>query len=155
MSRTDEQTIAENERFRMVRDAGAGVVLLAWRAVPGLGIDAFRQALTAFAEQCGRHRPRQALIDASRLDPDCPALRWVRGDSDNPEAYAAWWAREMVPAYNAAGFAALAVATGNPNAPGPVDVPEEATFKMGYFNDLDAASDWAAAVNEGLAAVVE
>jgi len=51
--------------------------------------------------------------------------------------------REIVQVYNDAGVVSLAVATGNPQAPGELpQVPPGDEFKIGYFNGLDDATGW-------------
>ncbi len=51
--------------------------------------------------------------------------------------------REIVPVYHEAGIASLAVATGDPNAPGELaDIPPGVNFRMGYFPDLASAMRW-------------
>ena len=123
---------------------GTGL-LFDWKHVQGLGIADFQRGIAAFAAQCRARRPAHPVIDASRLDQGSPAVAWLRGQTDgsDEEPYAAWWMREIVPVYHTAGIASLAVATGDPNAPGELEnLPPGVKFKVGYFPDLEAAMRW-------------
>lgn len=138
MKSTD--TIEENAQYS-IQEAGESLVFT-WHHVSGLSIADMADGVRAFAELCERHRPGIAVIDARALDQSSPGFLWVSGQKEfeGQEAYMAWWGREILPVYNRAGVAALAVATGNPEAPGALpESPPGANFRMGYFNGLEQA----------------
>ena len=142
------EQIAEDSQYRCVRNRAEDALLFEWKSVPDLSVADFQRGLVAFAEQCKARKPARTVIDATSLDVNSPALAWVSGQQPGDDPYLDWWTRELVPAYNEAGFARLGVATGNPNAPGrAVDVPPGAAFQMGYFSDLPSADRWATAVD--------
>jgi hypothetical protein len=84
------------------------------------------------------------MFDARNLDKNSPAFGWVSGQqkSESQEEYMSWRTREVAPGYNSAKIATIAVATGNPNSPGEIKLPQEVGFKMGYFNSLEDARNW-------------
>ena len=135
------ETIEDNAQYG-VQEAGASLVFT-WHPIAGLSIADMADGVRAFAELCERRRPEIAVIDARGLDQGSPGFLWVSGQKEfeGQEAYMAWWGREILPIYNRAGVSALAVATGNPEAPGALpESPPGAKFRMGYFNGLEAAS---------------
>ena len=138
-----EKTLKEHEQYH-ISQSGQDL-LFTWKFVAGLSIEDMAKGIVDFANYCNTHKPKRALIDARQLDPICPALGWVSGQQSFPdqEEYMHWWQREVLPLYNSAGIVSLAVATGNPNAPGAIaENPPGVNFKMGYFNELDDASHW-------------
>lgn len=120
------------------------VLLFTWKHVPGLGIELFKDAILEFAALCRKHEPAKGVIDACQLDQSSPAVAWLRGQaSEEAQPYDDWWAREVLPIYISASLGQLAVATGDPGAPGEVPKPQrDAALRMGYFPDLDAARAW-------------
>lgn len=142
----DGAVLADHAQYRIVRSLDEGSLLFDWKAAPGLSAADFAAGIAAFAKQCEAEKPKRAVIDARQLDQGSGAMRWLRGQSDtHPEPYAPWWLREIVPLYHAAGIASLTVATGDPNAPGAIEVPDGVTFAVGYFTDLETAMTWAPA----------
>ncbi len=142
--------IAETAQYSFSQADNTEALLFTWKPTNGLGAQDFRAGIAAFADLCKTRRPTRAVIDARALDQASPAVAWLRGHDDGTEAetYNAWWLREIVPAYHAAGIASMAVATGDPNAPGEIPSPApEVHFKIGYFPDLDTASAWRATVD--------
>jgi len=138
-------TVLDNgDQYRIVLASDEKTVLFDWKNVEGIGVQEFGKGIAAFAGQCRTHRPTRAVIDARKLDRNSDALSWVSGQATPPgeEKYETWWAREIVPVYHEAGIAGLAVATGDPDAPGEVDTPPGVKFKMGYFAGLEDALDW-------------
>lgn len=137
------KTIKENKQYT-ISQSGSNLVFT-WKQVTDLSIEDMAKGIIEFAGQCKNHQPDHALIDARLLNPKSPAIGWVSGQQrfDDQEAYMAWWTREIAPIYNDAGISRLAVATGNPNAPGELsENPPGVEFKMGYFNGLDDATNW-------------
>lgn len=128
--------------FEMVPDQDA--LLFSWKPVAGLKAALFRTAISEFAHLCLKHRPVRGVIDAQQLDQDSSAFAWLRGSTeDEVEPYDEWWEREIFPLYIQAGLEKLAVATGDPNAPGEVPVPpNDAALRMGYFHQLKHAYAW-------------
>ncbi|MGI9450173.1 MAG: hypothetical protein ACR2QH_06000 [Geminicoccaceae bacterium] len=145
MSEHAGQSIEENAHYSITSDDENGTLVFSWKPVAGLGIRDMQDGIATFAGQCKLRKPAQAVIDARKLDPDSPARAWVSSQKTFPgqEDYGPWWSREIVPVYNDAGIASLAVATGDPNAPGEIaSAPPGVTFKMGFFPNLDAAMRW-------------
>jgi len=138
-------TMLDNgDQYRIVLASDEKTLLFDWKNVEGIGVQDFSKGIATFAGHCRTHRPTLAVIDARKVDPDSDALGWVSGRATPPgeETYETWWAREILPVYQESGIAGLAVATGDPNAPGEVDGPSEANFKTGYFNSVEDALDW-------------
>ena len=148
MSERDGIVVDENKQYSMVLSEDKKTILFDWKFVAGLGAGDFRAGIIEFAGRCKKHRPTRAVISAAALDQGSPAVAWLRSqnvDADEEE-YGAWWAREIVPLYHEAGITSLAVATGDPSAPGEVaDSAPQIRFKMGYFPDLETALSWQAA----------
>lgn len=137
-------TITENEAYSFTRLENEQALLFTWKHVPGLEVAVFRTGIVEFAKLCAELRPQKGIIDATKLDQESPAVAWLRGQSATAEeAYDAWWMREIVPTYNACHLAGLAVATGDPSAPGELpNMPEAVAFKVGYFADLETSLNW-------------
>ncbi len=144
---SDSSTPAQHPQYSIHPVPGADALRLDWNAVPGLSAPDFARGIVAFADACGTHRPRLAVIDARGLDPDSPAVAWLRGQAriEGLDAYDPWWSAEVVPRYHAAGIASLAVATGDPAAPGALPAREGVRFAIGYFPDVEAALAFGAA----------
>ena len=144
MRMKDGNVLDEHTQYRIIHSPDESVLLFDWKPTPGLAAADFAQGITAFAEQCRRHNPQRAVIDAQQLDQQSSAVKWLRGQGDlNGEDYRTWWAREIVPRYQEAKIAVLTVATGDPNAPGRIPSPDGAGFAIGYFTDLKQAMNWA------------
>ena len=145
-SSTERETVLEdNDRYRIVLASDQSYLLLDWKQRAGLGLEDFRKGVAEFAGRCKTHRPTRALIDASQLDPSGTAVGWVSGREtpSGEEEYLTWWVREIVPVYHDAGISSLAVAIGDPNAPGALsDLPPGVSFRIGYFPDLGSAKEW-------------
>lgn len=145
MSMKNGRKIFENNQYSFVLSEDQQALLFDWKHVKGLSAQDFRKGIADFAGQCKKHKPARAVIDATQLDQTSPAVAWLRAKNadTNEEAYGQWWAREIVPVYHAAGVSSLAVATGDPNAPGELtNLPPEVHFKVGYFPDLETALQW-------------
>lgn len=144
MTWEDGKLIANNEQYRFVQSADTKTLLFEWKHIAGLKTHDFRNGIAAFAEHCKVHEAAYAAIDASLLDQDSPAVAWLRGQdvAEETEDYQTWWRRDIVPIYNDAGVVALAVGTGDPNAPGELPAVQGVGFKIGYFPDIDAALGW-------------
>jgi len=118
-----------------------------WRYVEGLSVIDFQKGITGFAFVCKEYKPNYAVIDASELDQNSPAVAWLHGHISNSEKedYMTWWSREIVPVYHDSGIVSLAVGTGDPNAPGELsNIPPEVKFKIGYFPNFKSALQWKA-----------
>jgi hypothetical protein len=118
---------------------------LDWKHVVGLNLQDFKRGVAQFADHCKTYKPNRAVIDARQLEPNGDPLGWVSGQKKiaGEEEYNTWWLREIVPIYHEAGVSSLAVATGNPNAPGELaNIPKGVNFKIGYFIDLETAMQW-------------
>lgn len=135
-------TIDDHDQYTIARVGDA--VLLAWKETPGLSADDFASGITRFATHCEQGKPTRAVIDARRLDQTSQATSWLRNQEtvDGLDPYQTWWEREIDPRYNAAGIDSMAVATGDPNAPGQIPSPTSAHFAVAYLSDLDAARTW-------------
>lgn len=145
MAIQDGQLIEENDHYSITLDEENEALVFSWKHVAALSIQDMQNGIAEFAGQCRTQRPAHAVIDARKLDADSPARAWVSSQKTFPgqEEYGPWWVREIVPVYCDASIASLAVATGDPNAPGEITgVPPGVTFKMGFFPDLDAAMRW-------------
>ncbi len=142
----DRKAVDEHKYYNCVLTDGGKLLLLNWKKVEILSTKEFRDAVEAFAGHCKIQKPTRAIIDARGIDPNSAALGWVSGQESDSEAeeYMAWWAREVMPTYNDSGISSLAVATGNPKAPGETPAPPSASFKTGYFDDLESAMSWLA-----------
>jgi hypothetical protein len=140
----DGKLVDDHKHYSCVLSSNGEVLLLAWKKHEQLNVQDFRDVVADFAGQCKTHKPARAVIDARGVDPDTAALGWVSGRKKvaGEEEYMAWWAREVIPVYNDSGISSLAVATGNPNAPGETPAPPVAKFKTGYFNDVESALSW-------------
>ncbi len=138
-----ETILSDTEQYRLVL-RGDDVLLFDWKSVKGLSASDFRQGILAYAQQCQQHGPAKAVINAMVLDQTSEAIAWLRGDNSHQnESYDDWWAREIVPLYHSGNIATLAVATGDPNAPGELpNVPSFVKFKIGYFPDLQSSLQW-------------
>ncbi len=138
------RAITEHDHYSNSLSEDGIAMLLSWNRSPGLSAQAFADGIIDFATQCVAHHPSRAVIDARQLDPDSEGVAWLRGKSevDGLAAYEPWWAETIVPLYHDAGISSLAVATGDPNAPGEVSTAPEIKFLMGYFDDVEAASTW-------------
>ncbi|MFV1991357.1 MAG: hypothetical protein ACC652_11530 [Acidimicrobiales bacterium] len=136
--------IEDHEQYSIELTEDRDTLTFSWKFVAGLSAEHFADGIVRFADQCNAHKPTRAAIVAMALDPDSPAMGWLRSAEkvDGREEYDPWWAREIVPVYHEAGIAGLGVATGDPNAPGEVETPPGVNFKMGYFNDLAAVLAW-------------
>jgi hypothetical protein len=145
MSLKNGSMIDENSHYSFVLSEDKQALLFNWKHVEGLSVQDFRRGIAEFADQCKKHKPTRAVIDATELDQGSPAVAWLRAqniDTDE-EAYVKWWTREIVPVYHDAGISSLAVATGDPNAPGELaNLPPEVNFKVGYFPDLETTLQW-------------
>jgi len=143
MSLENRTTMVDHAQYD-ISQSGTDL-LFTWKHIEGLSVDDMANGITEFANQCKAIKPGRAVIDARQLDPNCAALAWVSGQKidENQGEYNAWWLREIVPLYNAAGISGLAVATGNSQAPGELpQVPAGVEFNMGYFNGFDDAMIW-------------
>ncbi|WP_282605404.1 hypothetical protein [Pelagibius sp. Alg239-R121] len=137
--------LKDNSNYSFVQSEDKKLLLFNWKHVAGLSIQVFQRGISKFAEQCKRHKPTHAVIDARALDQGSPAVAWLRSQDVETtlEDYMTWWTREVLPVYQDAGISSLAVATGDPNAPGELtSLPPEVRFKMGYFPDLETSLDW-------------
>ena len=145
-SKTENGTVlADHNQYRIVLAPDQNALLFEWKRVEGMGLQDFRSGVAEFAGLCKTRQPTRALIDARQLDPSGTALAWVSGRETpaGEEEYMTWWSREIVPVYHEAGISSLAVATGDPNAPGELPhLPSGGNFKMGYFSDLESALGW-------------
>lgn len=145
MTLANGHTIAQNEQYSFVANEDDTALLFDWKHVPGLSVRDFQKGIAEFAALCRARSPRHPVIDASALDQGSAAVAWLRGQdgATGDDLYVAWWMREIVPVYHEAGIASLAVATGDPNAPGELaDIPPGVNFRMGYFPDLASAIRW-------------
>ena len=129
-------------RFEMLDDRNT--LLFSWKPLRGVDPALFRKAISEFAQLCKEHRPARGVIDAQALDQSSSAFAWLRGaEEGQSETYDDWWARDILPVYVQAELKKLAVATGNPDAPGEIPVPDNAgVFRMGYFYSLEDALSW-------------
>lgn len=135
----------EHPHYTIESIGAAKALLFSWKPAPGLSARDFAAGIAEFADQCKAQHPTKAVIDARNLDQSSEAFQWLRGhvEPTDLDAYDPWWFKEIVPLYHDAGIASLAVATGDPNAPGELaEVPPGVKFKMGYFHDLDHALGW-------------
>ena len=145
MSLKNVSMIDENSHYSFVLSEDKQTLLFSWKPIAGLSAQDFRRVIAAFADQCKKYRPTHAVIDATALDQTSPAVAWLRAQNIDAEeeAYAKWWAREIVPVYHDAGISSLAVATGDPNAPGELaNLPPGVNFKIGYFPDVETTLQW-------------
>ena len=145
MTRQEGQLTEDNNHYRITLDKENEALVFSWKHVAALSIQDMQNGIAEFAGQCSTRRPARAVIDARKLDPDSPARAWVSSQKTFPgqEEYGPWWVREIVPVYRDAAIASLAVATGDPKAPGEItSLPPGVTFRMGFFPDLDAAMRW-------------
>lgn len=141
----NEMTVENHPHYSIVLRADKKALVFNWKQVVELSLQDFRKGVAEFAGQCKTHKPSAAVIDARQLDPNGVAVGWVSGRKKSPdeEEYGLWWARDIVPIYHDAGISSLAIATGDPNAPGEAkQVPPGVNFKMGYFTDLESALRW-------------
>ena len=136
--------IKEHEQYNISLSGDHKTMLFSWNRIPGLTARDFAYGITDFASQCASHQPSRVVIDARQLDQESQAVHWLRGHArvEGLDAYDPWWMRTAVPLYHDAGIGSLTVATGDPNAPGEIPTPDGAHFQMGYFTDVDAASNW-------------
>jgi len=144
----ENQIMLDNDgHYTVELSADGSTAVFTWKAIEGLTCDDGRRGIEAFAHRCKDRRPTLAVIDARKLDPEGEVLGWVSGQATPPgeEEYATWWSREIAPVYHDAGVAGLAVATGNPEAPGEIPTPPDVHFKIGYFYELDDALAWSTA----------
>jgi len=141
----NEKIIEENSQYTFLFNKEEMVFMFRWKFVDGLDVDYFEKGITAFALLCKEYKPRYAVIDASELDQNSPAVAWLHGRISNTqeEDYMTWWLREIVPIYHDSGIVSLAVGTGDPNAPGELsNSPPEVKFKIGYFQKFESALQW-------------
>ncbi len=133
------RTITTHELYTISTDGDATVALLTWNGVAGMAAKDFADGILKFAEGCLAHEVDKATIDATELDQQCQAVRWLRGTEsvDGLDEYNPWWMENIVPIYNDAGVRALVVATGDPNAPGELDQPEQVQFAVHYLTTLE------------------
>ena len=139
------KTIEENSQYKINQSVDNSELSFNWDHVEGLSINDFKKGIAQFATQCEANKPNRAVIDARNLDQHSPAIAWLSGQEKfaDEEDYMPWWIREVVPNYNDAKITSLAVATGNPQAPGELkEMAPEVGFKVGYFNSLDDARNW-------------
>jgi len=139
------KTIETNSQYTISQSGDNSELSLNWAHVEGLSISDFKQGIAKFSVQCETNKPSRAVIDARSVDHQSPAFAWLSGQEkfEDQEEYMSWWMREVVPNYNDAKITSLAVATGNPQAPGELnEVAPEIHFKMGYFNSLEDARNW-------------
>ena len=137
--------VEDNKQYSFVLDDSVKTLLFDWKFVEGLSAADFRAGIVRFADLCKVHRPLHAVINAVELDQESPAVEWLRSqDSTAGETdYITWWALQIVPVYNDAGIKSLAVATGDPEAPGELsNLPKDVQFKVGYFPDLETSIGW-------------
>ncbi len=137
--------ITEDPQFSFTLLEETGQMVHTWNLIPGLAASDFARGIEAFARTCADMRPRLAVIDAEALDPESPAVAWLRGQrpAGTTEDYQTWWARIIVPIYNGAGVDALVVGTGDPNAPGELtDLPPAVAFRVVYLPSTKEALDW-------------
>ncbi|MFV1999026.1 MAG: hypothetical protein ACC654_01525 [Acidimicrobiia bacterium] len=134
--------IKELEHYSISLSRDGTTMLFGWNDTRGLSALKFADGITDFAASCVTHQPTRAVIDARQLDQGSEAFSWLRGQTqvDGLDAYDPWWLQTIVPLYHDAHIAALAVATGDPTAPGEVPTPPEVNFKIGYFADVESAS---------------
>jgi len=145
MTDTNQTLIEDTNKCRFSQSLDAQMLLLEWKTVPGLLVEDFADGISQLAEHCQDHKPSHVVIDARKLDQDSAAVAWLRGEGSdaNGDSYQTWWMRDIVPAYNTAGIISLAVATGDPNAPGELpEIPPGVDFRIGYYHDLASAVDW-------------
>lgn len=137
-------TIIEDHDQYTISKTDDGALLFDWKSISGLNATDFASGINRFATQCEAERPSRAVIDARQLDQTSQAAKWLRNQEaiEGLDAYQAWWEREIIPLYNAAGIDALTVATGDPNAPGEIPAPEQARFAVAYLTDVDSARTW-------------
>lgn len=138
------KTIKENEFYAINLNDSISALKLAWKENSQLDITEFKKGIIAFAESNSTHKPQRAFIDASQLNPNGNPVGWVSGQKEieGVEEYNSWWGREIAPILNESQILGLAVATGNPNAPGEIPSPEVANFKIAYFTDFDQLLAW-------------
>ncbi len=145
MTGAEVRELERNEAYGFNLTEDGKVLLFTWYHVPGLSVALFQSGITDFARRCKAHKPSYAVINASALDQNSPAVAWLRSHAAESEVedYNSWWGREIVPLYHDAGITGLAVATGDPNAPGELPgLPPELRFKVGYFPDLETSLAW-------------
>ena len=140
----DDKLLKKTDLLEIYTLPNTKILLMDWHYFEGLSTKIFRDAISEFAELCMEHGPKKAVIDATELDPKSPAVNWLRGDNANEEqAYGDWWLSRIAPKYRQANIDVLAVATGDPNAPGEIDAyGPNLGFKVAYLNDLDDAMNW-------------
>lgn len=145
MGMENGQLLEDNGHYEFVLAEDRNTLLFGWKYVEGLSTEDFRRGISEFAERCRTHKPARAAIDARALDQRSPAMSWLRAqDTDTrEEPYTDWWAREIMPVFHDAGISSLAVATGDPNAPGELTQrPPGVKFRIGYFPDLESTLLW-------------
>jgi hypothetical protein len=133
--------VKEHDHYSISLSNDGTMLLFDWSQTRGLSALDFSQGITDFARQCITHVPARAVIDARHLDQESEAFSWLRGQTqvEGLDAHDPWWMQTIVPLYHDAGIAALAVATGDPTAPGLVPTPPEVNFQIGYFPDVESA----------------
>ena len=136
--------LANETAYYFEKTENNDTLLFSWKPNVTVDVAQFRMAISEFAQLCLKHRPQRGVIDAQQLDQTGTGFAWLRGSKEGqPDSYDEWWAREILPVYVQAGLAKLAVATGDPNAPGEVPIPDTSgAFRMGYFFGLDDAHAW-------------
>ena len=137
--------LEDNEAYQFELSEDLKTLMFTWKRVEGLSVAVFQKAILEFAQLCRTHGPAYAVIDATALDQASPAVTWLRSQdsAQEREDYNSWWMRFIVPLYRDAGIASLAVATGDPNAPGELPgLPPAVSFKVGYFPDLETSLAW-------------
>lgn len=145
MSLENGTQLEDNAAYGFELSEDRKTLLFTWKRVEGLSVAIFKKGILEFAELCQSHGPAYAVINAAALDQMSPAVAWLRSQEgvSEPEDYNSWWMREIVPLYRVAGVSSLAVATGDPKAPGELsDLPPAVSFRMGYFPDLETSLAW-------------
>lgn len=145
MDDTVSITMIDTAHYRISRNMEKDSLILDWHRVNGLKPEDFRTGILDFARHCDTHSPAHAVIDATDLDQDSPAVAWLRGQPVNGEVedYNGWWLQSVVPLYNGAGIQSLAVGTGDPSAPGELrNLPTTVNFRVAYLPDINSALHW-------------
>jgi len=138
------KAIQDNDFFVIKLNESISALKLLWKKNDKLDINTFKKGIVEFANSNKVHKPQKAIIDAHNLDPQGDPFGWVSGQKEieGVEEYNSWWGREIAPILNESQILGLAVATGDPNAPGEIPAPEGVNFKIAYFTDFNQLLAW-------------
>ena len=142
---TDTKNIQNHAHYTISSLDNGQMLLFVWKQIADLSLENFKAGVASFANQCKKHRPKRIVFDARMLASHLDLIGWISGRKkiDNEETYSSWWLQNIVPSYHEVGILSLAVATGDPSAPGELpNKPEGVNFKVGYFPDLESALAW-------------